>query len=433
MKKNISLADIIKNIEISKKKARYKAIHNFYQANKLSFLTLTLAKHNANGSLSKEVLNLNKIEPLSKLFMKKLRQEMRIYLKQKLNYSPSKIKYFMKKNFKSLKVTQIQKSKVIHFHFLFNVDLLKMFGYDNKVMFQKKGLLFNTEFYQNSEYYKKNQAKYNINNGWFFQQNKNLIIPLVTKWWADIVNHYLPNLKKLNPRSQNLQIFTKSKNNETTIKQEIKECFLKNILVKNNFADIVSNYVTKYASGLTIQEMSKMIVKNNRLFVGKRLFQFSLSCQSCPIEKTIKYLPFDLEQSKKELTAFYFQDILNFKKEHIFTHLLKNHILKINDYKRIQNDKDLAFFHQNQTLFSQKYRQILGKTATFYFTAYYSATPFNSLKARKKYLLMLESLNHIFHLSQLKQHQTLKNNHDKVKYYTQFHNYIDPLTQRLVC
>lgn len=74
----------------------------------------------------------------------------------------------MKKTFKSLKVTQTQKSKVIHFHFLFNVNLLKMFGYDNKVMYQSKGLLFNTEFYQNSQYYKKNQAKYNINNGWFF-------------------------------------------------------------------------------------------------------------------------------------------------------------------------------------------------------------------------------------------------------------------------
>lgn len=359
--------------------------------------------------------------------MKKLRQEMRIYLKQKLNYSPSKIKYFMKITFKSLKVTQIQQSKVIHFHFLFNVNLLKMFGYDNKVMFQRKGLLFNTEFYQNPEYYQKNQAKYNTHNGWFFQQNKNLIIPLVTKWWADIVNHHLPSLKKLNPRSQNLQIFTKGKNNET-IKQEINECFLKTTIVKNNFADVVSNYVTKYASGLTIKEMSKMIVRNNRLFVGKRLFQFSLSCHPCPIEKTIKYLPFDLSQQNKELTAFYFQDILNFQKGHIFTHLLKNHIMKINGHKGIKNDQGLNFFHQNQPLFSQKYRQFLGKTA-----AYYSSTPFDGLKARKKYLLMLESLNHIFHLSQFKQHQPLKNNHDKIKYYTQFHNYIDPLSQKLVC
>ncbi|PQP79210.1 hypothetical protein C6B37_02335 [Candidatus Phytoplasma phoenicium] len=432
LKKNVSLSNIVRNIETSKKKARLKAIHNFYQENRLSFLTLTLPKHNANGSLSQEVLNLDKIEPLSKLFMKKLRQEMRIYLKQKLNYSLSKIKYFMKKTFKSLKVTQIQQSKVIHFHFLFNVNLLKMFGYDNKVMFQRKGILFNTEFYQNPEYYQKNQAKYNLKNGWFFQQKPHLIVPKVTKWWADIVTNNLPSLKKLNPRSQNLQIFTKGENN-ITLKQEINECFLKQITVKNNFADIVSNYVTKYASGLTINEMSKMIVKNNRLFIGKRLFQFSLSCQSCPIEKTIKYLPFDLSQQSKALTAFYFQDILNFKKEHIFTHLLKNHMMRVNGYQRIKNDQGLTFFHQNQTLFSQKYRQFLGKTATFYFTAYYSATPFDSLKARKKYLLMLESLNHIFNLSQLKKHQPLENNHDKIKYYTQFHNYIDPLSQTLVC
>lgn len=47
---------------------------------------------------------------------------------------------------------------------------------------------------------------------------------------------------------------------------------------------------------------------------------------------------------------------------------------------------------------------------------------------------MLESLNHIFNLNKLKQYQLLKKNHDKIKYYTQFHNYIDPLlTQRLVC
>ncbi|PQP79771.1 hypothetical protein C6B37_01210 [Candidatus Phytoplasma phoenicium] len=76
-------------------------------------------------------------------------------------------------------------------------------------------------------------------------------------------------------------------------------------------------------------------------------------------------------------------------------------------YQRIKNDQGLTFFHQNQTLFSQKHRQFLGKTATFYFTAYYSATPFDSLKARKKYLLMLESLNHISHLSQLKKYQPL--------------------------
>ncbi|MDV3167227.1 MAG: hypothetical protein Q8784_02300 [Vigna little leaf phytoplasma] len=88
--------------------------------------------------LSQDVLNLTKIEPLTKLFIQKLRTEIKNYLKQHKHYTTAEIKLFMQKEFKSLKVTQIQKSKVLHFHFLFNLNLLKIFGYEQRLMFQKK-------------------------------------------------------------------------------------------------------------------------------------------------------------------------------------------------------------------------------------------------------------------------------------------------------
>ncbi|MGL9687715.1 MAG: hypothetical protein ACQBVK_02920, partial [Candidatus Phytoplasma sp. TWB_XP] len=49
-------------------------------------------------------------------------------------------------------------------------------------------------FLQSQKYYVENKDKYNSNNGWFEQENKNLIIPNVFKLWADIVRNNLPNL-----------------------------------------------------------------------------------------------------------------------------------------------------------------------------------------------------------------------------------------------
>ncbi|ABC65173.1 hypothetical protein AYWB_056 [Aster yellows witches'-broom phytoplasma AYWB] len=51
-----------------------------------------------------------------------------------------------------------------------------------------------------------NKAKYNSNNGWFKKESKKNI-PNVFKLWSDILRDNLPNLKLLNSRSQNLQIF----------------------------------------------------------------------------------------------------------------------------------------------------------------------------------------------------------------------------------
>ncbi|MDV3167226.1 MAG: hypothetical protein Q8784_02295 [Vigna little leaf phytoplasma] len=51
--------NILKNIAQSKKNARYKAIHNFYQASQLSFLTLTLPRHNANGTFVSRCVKFN--------------------------------------------------------------------------------------------------------------------------------------------------------------------------------------------------------------------------------------------------------------------------------------------------------------------------------------------------------------------------------------
>nr|WP_017192117.1 hypothetical protein [Milkweed yellows phytoplasma] len=217
------IEDIKRNLKQSKTNARFKAIYNFAEEQKISWLTLTLPHHNANGSLSKEVKNYDQTHQLVKKFINKLRYEYRQILHQK-GFKKDKIIEFLKE-FKYFIASQIQTKNnrnVWHFHIMFNIDLLKIFGFTNEMMCQKKGLINNSEFLENKTYYEKHQHRYNNKNGWKKVKSKNLIIPNVFKLWADIVNNDkgLSNLKRLNPRSQNLQVFKSN----AKIKLEINEC-----------------------------------------------------------------------------------------------------------------------------------------------------------------------------------------------------------------
>ncbi|MGL9688003.1 MAG: hypothetical protein ACQBVK_04585 [Candidatus Phytoplasma sp. TWB_XP] len=127
---------------------------------------------------------------------------------------------------------------------MFNIDLLKLFGHNNKMMCQKKGLLFNSEFLEDKKYYQNQSQKHNMKNGWSIINSPSLIVPNVFKLWADIVRDNLPNLKKLNPRSQNLQSFYKGKLNNTT-KIEINECKIKKLLLIKMFLKLLLNISLK--------------------------------------------------------------------------------------------------------------------------------------------------------------------------------------------
>uniref|UniRef100_UPI00254A1925 hypothetical protein n=1 Tax=Candidatus Phytoplasma sp. AldY-WA1 TaxID=2852100 RepID=UPI00254A1925 len=74
--------EIKRNIKISKNNARYKAINNFHEENKISWLTLTLAHHNKNGLVSKETKDLTITTKLVKNFIKKLKYLYTNFLKK---------------------------------------------------------------------------------------------------------------------------------------------------------------------------------------------------------------------------------------------------------------------------------------------------------------------------------------------------------------
>ncbi|MBP5836058.1 hypothetical protein [Candidatus Phytoplasma meliae] len=424
------LIDIKRNIRQSKNNARFKAIYNFANENKISWLTLTLAHHNHNGSLSPEVKDLNKVQKLVKEFINKLRFNYYKYLKSK-KYHILSIKKYLKK-FKYFIASQLQIKGVWHFHIMFNIDLLKIFGFTNKMMCQKKGLLSNSEFYENKTYYYDRGKKYNIDNGWKISENQNLIIPNVFKLWADIVNSKsgLPNLKRLNPRSQNLQIFYKD--NKQTNKLEINECQLKKNIIHKDSSFIIAEYVSKYDAGLSDKEIKKMILQKKNHLIGKRLFQFSLSCKKLPITKTIKYLPFDLKHSQYHLTGFYLRNILDFKKGHPFFKLLRNDILRTNNKKFCfkENSLNAIDFEKNKNQYLYKYIEFKGKLSFFYGTIFYAKKLFKNYFNSKKYFKICLLLNKCFNLNKLETYEKFSNNLDKQIRYTQFNNYINPLYQR---
>ncbi|MGL9687608.1 MAG: hypothetical protein ACQBVK_02350, partial [Candidatus Phytoplasma sp. TWB_XP] len=72
--------DIKKNIRQSKNNARMKAIFNFSNEEKISWLTLTLSHHNNNGTISKDVKDLLTTKKLVKKIITKLRNRYIEYL-----------------------------------------------------------------------------------------------------------------------------------------------------------------------------------------------------------------------------------------------------------------------------------------------------------------------------------------------------------------
>uniref|UniRef100_UPI00037BE14A hypothetical protein n=1 Tax=Italian clover phyllody phytoplasma TaxID=1196420 RepID=UPI00037BE14A len=431
------IEDIKRNLKQSKINARFKAIYNFAEEQKISWLTLTLPHHNANGSLSKEVKNYDQTHQLVKKFINKLRYEYRQILHQK-GFKKDKIIKFLKK-FKYFIASQIQTKNnrnVWHFHIMFNIDLLKIFGFTNEMMCQKKGLINNSEFLENKEYYEKYQHRYNNKNGWKKVKSKNLIIPNVFKLWADIINNEkgLSNLKRLNPRSQNLQVFKSN----AKIKLEINECQLKQSICKEDSSSIISKYVTKYAEYVgNDKEIKKMILQKKNYLTGRHLFKFSKSCQKLPITKTLKFLPFDLQHPKYQLTNLYLSNILNFDQQHMFFKILRNDILDINDNLFKNNNKHLQEFNnnkcfiENKNKYMSKYIKQKGQLSLFYGIIFYEKKLFDNYINSPKYFKTCNLINKCFNLTKLQIKQSFKNNLDKKVRFTHFNNYINPLYQYL--
>jgi hypothetical protein len=325
---------------------------------------------------------------------------------------------------------------------MFNIDLLKIFDYTD-VMFCKKGEKKASEFLENDEYYKENYNKYK-NQGWKRTTDKNLIIPNIFKLWADVVQEQLPQLKKLNPRAQNLQIFEEQtriikengvkKELKETIKYEIYECYLKKTIVKKNIAIIIGEYISKYEAGLSDKEITKMIKQKQQNKINRNLFQFSRSCKKCVVEKTIKYLPYDFQHPQYQLISFYHKNILDFNKNHPLFSLLRNSILKQNKKKVCykENTKEALDFEKNIKQYIIKFKQNKGRLSFSYIKGFYSLNMYNNYLKSPKYIQTLNLLQKMFFIKQLQTKEPLTDfelEHN-IKF-TQFNNLISPLEVRL--
>lgn len=63
------------------------------------------------------------------------------------------------------------------------------------------------------------------------------------------------------------------------------------------------------------KKCKKMLIEKTKYLTDKHLFQFSYNCKKVPINKTLKYLPFDLKHNKYyHLTSFYVKNVLRFFK-----------------------------------------------------------------------------------------------------------------------
>jgi len=421
------MEDIKRNIKISKINARFKVIYNFHEENKISWLTLTLAHHNKNGTDSNETKDLTTAKKIVKIFMKKLIYLYTKKLKKKYNKEETKTKL---KEFKYFIPSQQQQNGTWHFHIMFNIDLLKIFGATNKMLCQKKGRTFNSEFLENKEYYKENAKKYTKENGWYTSSNEYLIIPHIFKIWADVVQKALPQLKKLSPRAQNLQIFTKQ--NKKTIKKEIKECYLKKTFLKKDIATIIADYVSKYEAGLSDKEITKMIEQKQTDKINRNLFQFSRSCKKLVISKTLKYLPFDLQHSKYYLTGFYKQNILNFKPGHPFYYLTRNIVLLENNKRVVfKNNSPRALdFEENKNKYLIKMKKNKGNLSYFYCKFYFSLNKYYNHLNSKTFKKMYSNFKKDFNIDKLEKKIKL-NKIEELKYYSDSSNYIIPSEERL--
>jgi len=302
----------------------------------------------------------------------------------------------------------------------------------------KKRATKNFEFLENEEYYKENAKKYTKENGWYISKkdNNNLIIPQIFKVWSDVVQEQLPQLKKLSPISQNLQIFTKQ--NKKTIKEHIKECYSKTNFLKIDIATMIAKYVSKYEAGLSDKEIKKMIEQKRNHEINRNLFQFSRSCKKLNVVKTLKYLPFDLQHPKYHLTSFYTQSILDFEKEHPFYYLLQNIILRQNNKKIIyfkdsfkNTNLEVEDFEKNKNKYLSNYIKQNGSLSYVYGKIYYSIELYDDCVHRPKYIKMCEKLKKHFNIDNLKVKKPFKNKKDKDESLTYFDNYINSTEEQL--
>ncbi|MBP5835790.1 rolling circle replication-associated protein [Candidatus Phytoplasma meliae] len=431
--------DTKRNIMLSKINAFHKAVYNFHTEKVVSFVTLTLAHHNSNGCLSKEVKDLKETKSYFRSFLRLVKKNYAKYLKTTRNYNKDQIKEEIKK-IKYFVVCELQKAEVWHFHIMINVDLTVL-GIDDKMMVQNKGLVKNSEFLEKETYYKKssNKKKYTKNNGWEIVAN--VVVPKVFKMWADTVKKNNPKLKRLNPISQNLQVYHKLSNNKTSCK-EVRKCKLIRKETTINMVTIISKYISKYLNKIGDDSLKLLIKQRHNFINGYRLFQFSINCKKPPVEKYLKYLPQDLAIDGYSITSFYAKNILDYNKEHPLRKMLVEQMLnaKLNSKenelvlkdsytgytqkvkKKYYGEKDLE---TDKKPFIEEYLKNNSYASMFYFSINYEkqARPLN----KKIHDKLCKKLNKVFKLSKMKKKQVPRTYLEQEKMFLDFNNYVDPV------
>lgn len=343
------IEEVERNLKKMADRSEKKIIYNFYDEPIMSTQVLTLPIHNLQMDLDPTVKNYDKIYPAISKYITLLRYHLKmvykreilnreeniiilknIQQKQRINKQLAKIEkkqfnYLVNqeikekmKLFKYERTVEITQKRTVHFHLTYNIDIFKIFGYTNDLIYSKN----NTEFFYNKQQLidKKHFSK----EKWHYKKENNITIPTVNKLWDIVVRKEFKHLKKLNPKSQYIAVYYKNPNqfkkvyNVSKIKYDgIDKPGVKIEIINNkkklrrvsaNFCEKIAEYNAKYNSKKDNKEkfnrniyINKSLGIISRVHSTKRLFQFSLSCKKLPIKYVVNYGLEDLKESSYQM------------------------------------------------------------------------------------------------------------------------------------
>ncbi|WP_227807203.1 rolling circle replication-associated protein [Mulberry dwarf phytoplasma] len=175
--------------------------------------------------------------------------------------------------FWSLETTKLG---VIHYHLIFNVDVLKSFGAysqylctdkDYALGLKKQPIKGNKSIFYDDYLMHKRDKKGNIKIPQNYYEKKNVCVPKITLLWANayasVMNkNKIKHYKHLNPISQNIQIFRPSKKifylkrlKLTNVNFFIKVPLIKNIMLTKLFHMLVNMFLK------IINKLNQILIK----------------------------------------------------------------------------------------------------------------------------------------------------------------------------
>ncbi|MBT1576937.1 UvrD-helicase domain-containing protein ['Elaeagnus angustifolia' witches'-broom phytoplasma] len=343
---------ILRHYRDSSQNAKDKLLYNFKDSKKISFITLTAPYDDLKGKTIKYTHEPDIMGQVRKRFIRLVRKNYLSNLFQQC--SQKDLVYSKMQDFRYFWSLETTKLGVIHYHIIFNIDVLNSFGVYSRYLCTDKDYALglknrpikgNKSIFYDDYLMHKIDEKGNIKIPQNYYEKKNVKVSKITLLWANayasVMNqNNIKHYKHLNPISQNVQIFRPSKTNLLFEKIEISKCkvFYKGTFNKKDYVNKIVSYVSKYVS-----KNDKQIESNSNKgidFYSRHLFGFSRTCLSCPQESFLALFPYDIIK-EIELSSF---PIVNFNFSNIFEWNIKQRV----------NGKNIKIPH-NLTLLFKSY------------------------------------------------------------------------------